>query len=257
MVNAYFGTGGPEWFANQKKMKDLVTGWTKACQLAGCSWGGGETPSLSGIINAKTLDLAGAAIGISKPKSRLTLGDKLQAGDAILLIESSGIHANGLSLARTITQNLPQRYQTKLADGKGYGETLLTPTHIYVNLIKDLFESGVDIHYMVNITGHGWRKLMRANKELTYLITLIPQIPPIFKFIQQHCGNSDAQMYSAFNMGAGFAIYLPKDQIEKAQEIAQRNNFKSWNAGEVQEGEKQVVIAPKYITFKEDALNLR
>lgn len=257
VINAYFGTGGPEWFSDQKRVEDLVTGWTNACQLTGCSWGGGETPGLSGIINPQTLDLAGAAIGIIKPKSRLTLGNKLQTGDTILLIESSGIHANGLSLARSVAQNLPARYQTLLPDGKSFGETLLTPTHIYVNLIKNLFEAGIDIHYMVNITGHGWRKLMRANREFTYQITLIPQSPPIFDFIQQHSGNSDEEMYGTFNMGAGFAVYLPKDQIAKAQEISQKNNLKSWAAGEVQEGEKQVVIKPKNITFKESSLNLR
>lgn len=257
VVNAYFGTGGPEWFSDQKRVEDLVTGWTNACQLAGCSWGGGETPGLSGIINPQTLDLAGAAIGIIKPKERLTLGDKLQADDAILLIESSGIHANGLSLARSIAQNLPQKYQTLLPDGKSYGETLLTPTHIYVNLIKNLFESGIDIHYMVNITGHGWRKLMRANKDFTYLITLIPQIPLIFQFIQEHSGSNDYDMYATFNMGAGFAIYLPKDQVAKAQEIAQKNNFKTWEAGEIKQGEKQVVIEPKNIVFKAETLNLR
>lgn len=257
VVNAYFGSGTAEWFANQKRVRDLVTGWTNACQIAGCSWGGGETPGLSGIINPQTLDLAGAAIGIIQPKGRLTLGDKIQAGDAILLIESSGIHANGLSLTRSIAQNLGNGYQTQLPDGKTYGETLLTPTCIYVNLIKDLFEAGIDIHYMVNITGHGWRKLMRANRDFSHFITLIPPIPLIFDFIQQHSGSNDEEMYATFNMGAGFAIYLPKDQVKKAQEIAQKQNLKSFDAGEVTEGQKQVVIEPKNIIFKEESLNLR
>ncbi|MBI2599930.1 phosphoribosylformylglycinamidine cyclo-ligase [Candidatus Daviesbacteria bacterium] len=257
VVNAYFGSGGPEWFSDQKRMEDLVTGWTNACQTAGCSWGGGETPGLSGIINPQTLDLAGAAIGIIKPKERLTLGDKLQAGDAILLIESSGVHANGLSLARSIAQNIPQGYQSQLSNGKTYGEALLTPTHIYVKLIKDLFDAGIDIHYMVNVTGHGWRKLMRANRDFTYQITQVPPVPLIFEFIQKNSGSDDEQMYAIFNMGAGFAIYLPRDQVEKAQEIVQKNNLKSWDAGEIQEGEKQVVIEPKKIIFKGRALNLR
>lgn len=257
VINAYFGTGGPEWFTNEKRSRALVEGWAKACQIAGVTWGGGETPGLAGIINPETVDLAGACIGIIEPKERLTLGDKLSAGDAILLIESSGIHANGLSLARKIADNLPEGYAIKLPDGTMYGEALLTPTHIYVALIKALFEAGIDIHYMVNITGHGFRKLMRANKDFTYQITQIPPIPVIFQFIQEHSGNSDMEMYDNFNMGAGFAIYLPTDQVGKAQGLAAKFNLKSWNAGVVKAGLKQVVIKPKNIIFEAETLGVR
>lgn len=257
VINAYFGTGGPEWFTNEKRSRALVEGWAKACNLAGAVWGGGETPGLAGIINPETVDLAGACIGIIKPKKRLTLGNKLTSGDAILLIESNGIHANGLSLARAVVQMLPQGYTTKLPDGTMYGETLLTPTHIYVALIKALFEAGIDTHYMVNITGHGFRKLMRANKDFTYQITQIPPIPVIFQFIQEHSGNSDMEMYGNFNMGAGFAIYLPTDQVGKAQGLAAKLNLKSWNAGVVKAGPKQVVIKPKNIIFEAETLGVR
>lgn len=257
VINAYFATGDPNWFTDTKRSTALVEGWAKACRLAGVTWGGGETPGLSGIIESQTIDLAGACIGIIKPKSRLTLGDRLQAGDAILLIESSGIHANGLSLARAIADKLPGGYTEKLPDGKTYGETLLTPTHIYAALIKELFEEGIDIHYMVNITGHGWRKLMRATREFTYLITQIPSILPIFDFIQKHSDSSDQEMYATFNMGAGFAIYLPADQIEKAQKITAEHNLKSWNAGIVQDGPKKVIIQPKTITFEAETLRVR
>lgn len=257
VVNAYFGTGGSGWFTNEKRSQALVEGFAKACNLAGVAWGGGETPGLSGIINPETIDLAGACIGIIKPKTRLTLGDKLQNNDAILLIESSGIHANGLSLARNIAENLPEGYAAKLLDDKTFGETLLIPTHIYVNLIKELFEEEVDIHYMVNITGHGWRKLMRANRDFTYSITQIPPVPQIFDFIQKHSENSDEEMYGNFNMGAGFAIYLPGDQIEKARGVASKLNLKSWNAGVVKTGPKKVVIEQKNTTFAADTLGVR
>lgn len=257
VINAYFGTGDSSWFRNTKRSEDLVKGWAKACNLAGATWGGGETPGLSGIINPETLDLMGACVGIIQPKNRLTLGDKLQAGGAILLIESSGIHANGLSLARSVAKKLPAGYATKLPDGKTFGETLLIPTYIYANAVKDLLDEGTNIHYMVNITGHGWRKLMRANKNFTYFITQIPPIPPIFNFIQEKSGNSDFEMYGNFNMGAGFAIFLPSTQVEKAQSIITKQGFKSLNAGVLQEGLKQVIIKPKNITFKGEDLNLR
>ncbi len=257
VINAYFAAGGPEWFADTKRSEALIQGWAKACNLAGATWGGGETPVLAGIIKPQTIDLAGACIGIIKPKDRLTLGAKLAAGDAILLVESSGIHANGLSLARAIAEKLPEGYATKLSNGTTYGETLLIPTYIYVNLVKTLFEEGIDIHYMVNITGHGWRKLMRANRDFTYLITQTSPTFPIFDFIQEYSGNNDEEMYGNFNMGAGFAIYLPADQVTKTREIAQKQGLKSWHAGVVQNGPKQVIIQPKKIIFTADTLGVR
>lgn len=257
VINAYFGLGSAGWFSDKERSETLVEGWVKACNEAGATWGGGETPSLSGIINSNTIDLAGSCIGIIKPKNRLILGDKLTEGDIILLLESSGIHANGLSLVRAIADKLPEKYASILPDGKLFGEALLTPTHIYVNLIKDLFDQNIDIHYMVNITGHGWRKLMRANKEFTYIITQIPQPPRIFDFIQQTSGNTDKQMYATFNMGAGFAIYLPAKQVEKAQKIAQKHHLKSWKAGEVKKGHKQIIIEPKKITFDRASLEIK
>ncbi|MDD5416101.1 MAG: AIR synthase-related protein [Candidatus Daviesbacteria bacterium] len=265
ILNAYFASGGPDWFKDTKRSSALIEGWAKACEMAGVTWGGGETPALTGIINPQTIDLAGACIGIIKPKERLMLGNKLQDGDAILLIESSGIHANGLSLARAVADKLPERYMTKLSNGTLYGDALLAPTYIYVNLVKGLFDGGVDIHYMVNITGHGFRKLMRANREFSYVINELPDPQPIFKFLQQQSESSDKDMYGNFNMGVGFAIYLPAQQVEKAKEIAKQHNLKSWNAGIIQTGPKQVVIRqascsaikPKNITFQAETLDIR
>lgn len=258
VVNAYFAVGSSNWFLNTERAKDLVNGWAHACNLSGAVWGGGETPTLKGIVNPDTIDLAGSAIGIIKPKERLVTGEKLTAGDVILLIESSGIHANGLTLARTIASNLKDGYLTKLDDGMTYGEALLAPTHIYAKVISDLFENGVDIHYMVNITGHGWRKLMRATQEFSYIINQIPEINPLFKFIQTQSKNDDKEMYGNFNMGAGFALYIPEQFVNLAQQIIrEKHHLNSWQAGVVEKGPKQVVIKPKNITYKGDTLGVR
>lgn len=257
VVNAYFAVGSSGWFSDKKRSKDLIKGFAKACETAGAVWGGGETPTLKGIINNDTIDLAGSAVGIIKPKKRLTLGDKLKEGDAIILVGSSGIHANGLTLARTVAEKLPKGYKTKLSDGKSFGESLLTPTHIYVKLVDDLFNAGVDVHYMVNITGHGWRKLMRADRNFSYLIEKIPKVQPLFDFIQEHSGNSDEEMYGTFNMGAGFAIFIPKKDVEKTLKIIKKNKFKGLEAGYVEKGKRQVIIKPKNIVFKSDTLDLR
>jgi phosphoribosylformylglycinamidine cyclo-ligase len=257
VVNAYFAVGKSEWFQDEQRSKDLVEGWAKACNMAGAVWGGGETPTLKDIISPETIDLGGAAIGIIKPKERLTLGEKLQNGDAIILIESSGIHANGTTLARTIASQLPDGYKTPLSDGKTFGESLLKPTHIYAKLVGSIFSEGVDIHYMVNITGHGWRKLMRAKKDFSYVIDNAPEPQPLFNFLQEHSGNDDTEMYGNFNMGAGFAIFANTKDAEKIVSIAEKNNLKAWKAGVVETGERQVVIKSKNIIFKGESLQVR
>jgi len=208
-------------------------------------------------INPATIDLGGSAVGIIKPKTNLVLGDKLKAGDSILLVESSGIHANGITLTRKIAEQLSEGFATKLPDGTTFGEAVLVPTHLYVNLVRQLQNAQLDIHYMVNITGHGWRKLMRANQEFSYVIKEVPLAQPIFEFIAKYSGNDEAEMYGNYNMGAGYAIYLPKEDALKAQKIATKLGFKSWVAGSVEKGPKQVVIEPKNITFKSDALSVR
>lgn len=256
-ILAYWAAGSDDWFADKQKMTNLVAGWRKACDLSGASWGGGETPTLSGIVIPDAVDLAGACVGIIRPKERLTLGDKLKSGDSIVLLESSGIHANGLSLARKIAQRLKKGYATKIADGSMYGEALLAPTIIYSRLIDDLFDKGIDIHYMANITGHGWRKLMRCRKSLTYRITAIPPVPPVLKFIQDQAGLDDKQAYETFNMGAGFAIYVSQKDVDKVITIANKHKIKAYIAGRVEKGEKQVIIEPKGIVYKGESLKLR
>ena len=172
-VAMHLGVGSSDWFKDERRAEDLVDGWRKACQLARCAWGGGETPTLSGVVEAATVVLAGSAIGMVKPKGRLIRAN-IQHGDAIVLFESSGIHANGLTLARAIAERAPNGYLTPLRDGRPYGEALLDPTHIYVGVIEDCLNRGVDIHYAVNITGHGWRKLMRASDPFAYVVERDP-----------------------------------------------------------------------------------
>lgn len=257
VVNAYFAVGSSDWFLDEERAKDLVEGFAKACKEIGAVWGGGETPTLKDVINPDTIDLAGSAFGIIKPKERLTLGEKLANGDAIILIESSGIHANGTTLARTIASQLPEGYKTPLSDGNTFGESLLVPAHLYSNFVRSCFEENIVPHYMVNITGHGWRKLMRAKKEFSYVINQVPDPQPVFKFMQEKSGNDDKEMYGNFNMGAGFAVFVDAKDAEKVIETAKKHNLKAWNAGVVEAGEKQVVIKPKNIVFKGESLQVR
>lgn len=257
VINAYFAAGSSEWFSDKQRITDLIKGWAKTCKIIGAVWGGGESPVLSDVISKDTIDLAGSAVGIIEPKTRLVLGDKISEGDLILLIESSGVHANGLSLVRKIIKNLKDGIKHKLKNGKYFAEEVLEPTLIYSNLIQDLFQEKIDIHYMVNITGHGWRKLMRANRNFTYLITQIPPISPIFQFIQENGNLSDYEMYETFNMGAGFAIIIPSKDLEKALQTINKAGLKVWLGGFLKKGERQVVIKPKNIKFSGETLDLR
>lgn len=257
VVNAYFAAGSSEWFEDEQKIKDLTEGWAKACKMAGAVWGGGESPSLSGIINPNVGELAGSAVGIIKPKERLTLGDKIKAQDVIVFISSSGLHCNGASLVRKIAKDLPDGFATKLPNGNYFGEEVLIPTFIYAKVVEALFETGIDIHYLINITGHGWRKLMRANRDFTYLISQIPPIPPIFDFIQEKSNLSDKEMCEIFNMGAGFAVIVNPEDEKKVLETINQNGFQAWTGGFVEDGKRKVIIKPKNIVFEGKTLDLR
>jgi len=256
-VLAYWAVGDSKWFADKKRVKNLIDGWKKACDLAGVTWGGGETPAISDMINPSTIILAGASFGIIKPKKRLILGDAITAGDVIVLFESNGIHANGLSLARKIITRAPKGYESVLPNGRMYGEELLKPSIIYSKLIADLFANDINMHYIVNITGHGWRKLMRASKQVTYEINFVPPVPELFIFMQKYSGLSDEKMYSTFNMGVGFALVVSADDAEKVSAISKKNKVKAWIGGKVEKGPKQVIIKPLNIIYKSNELGIR
>lgn len=257
VVHAYWAIEDNSWLQDRKRIADFIKGWRDACRLSGAAWGGGETPTLKGVIEKDTVDLGGCAIGVIAPKKHLITDKKLKVGDRILLLRSSGINCNGLSLARAIAKRLPRGYATKIPGGKLYGEALLTKTNIYAKLIKDLLDSGVNIHYISNITGHGLRKIMRARQSHTYVVEKIFEPQAVFLFIQKYANLPNSEMYQTFNMGADYAIFLPAKEIKKAQEIVKKSGFQSLDAGYVERGERQVVIKPKDLTFKSETLDLR
>src|SRR6218665_1934581 len=208
VVQAYWAAGGSDWFGDAERAQALVTGWKRACDTCSVAWGGGETPALAGIVADGRIDLASSCTGLINPKERLSVGDKLGAGDAIVLLASSGIHANGLSLARKLVERLPQGYLTEVEPGLTYGEALLAPTALYSPVTEALWKAGIAPHYCANITGHGWRKLLRHPSALTYRIHTLPPKTPVLAFIQQQAGQDDREAYSTLNMGAGFAIFV-------------------------------------------------
>jgi phosphoribosylformylglycinamidine cyclo-ligase len=260
VVQAYWGAGGSAWFADTVRSAALVEGWKRACDHCGIAWGGGETPALAGIVEADRIDLAASCTGIVSPKNRLSIGDRLSAGDAIVLLASSGIHANGVSLARQLAARLPQGYLTPLgasAVPTSFGDALLEPTILYSPITEAVFATGVRPHYAANITGHGWRKLMRHRADFTYRIHTVPDVPPILKFIQAEAKMSDRDAYGTFNMGAGFALFVAAEDAERTAAAARKAGVDAWVAGKVESGVKRLIIEPLGIEYDGGELGLR
>ncbi|MBP7665244.1 MAG: phosphoribosylformylglycinamidine cyclo-ligase [Burkholderiaceae bacterium] len=257
VVQAYWAAGGSDWFGDAARAQALVAGWKAACDTCGVAWGGGETPALAGIVEGGRIDLAASCTGLVNPKQRLSVGDKLAAGDAIVLLNSSGIHANGLSLARKLVERLPQGYLTEIAPGLSYGEALLAPTVLYSPVTEALWAAGIVPHYNANITGHGWRKLLRHPGTFTYRIHTVPPVPPVLRFIQQQARQDDQEAYSTLNMGAGFALFVAPGDAERTVAIAQGLGIGAHVAGQVEAGPKQLLIEPLGLHFGDDALQLR
>ncbi len=258
VVQAYWAAGGSDWFGDAERSLALVEGWKRACEVCGVAWGGGETPALAGIVEAGRIDLAASCTGIVNPKQRLSVGDALAGGDAIVMLASSGIHANGVSLARKVAERLPHGWLTPIDDqGTRYGDALLAPTTLYSPVTEALWHAGIAPHYCANITGHGWRKLLRHPKALTYRIAQVPPVPKVLAFIAEQAGHDPQEAYSTFNMGAGFALFVAGSDAQRSVEVARAHGVEAWIAGRVETGPKQLLIEPLGLRFGDDALNLR
>jgi phosphoribosylformylglycinamidine cyclo-ligase len=257
VVQAYWAAGGSQWFADAQRSRALVEGWKRACDACQVAWGGGETPALAGIVADGRIDLAASCTGLINPKERLSVGDKLAPGDVIVLLASSGIHANGLSLARKLVERLPHGYLTPVAPGLNYGDALLAPTVLYSPVTEALYKAGITPHYCANITGHGWRKLLRHPAQQRYRIHTVPAVPPVLGFIQRHAQQDDREAYSTLNMGAGFALFVRAEDAQRTVEVAQRQGVHALIAGRVEAGPKELLIEPLNIRFGTDDLQLR
>lgn len=254
----HLAAGHKKFFENTDRTQALVDGWRDASNLARCIWGGGETPTLRDVVYPDGAVMAGSAVGILSPKSLLLNPAFIQPGDVIILLSSSGIHANGLTMAREVADLLPDGYLYELGNGMSYGEALLQPTHIYVPVMIDAQEAGAELHYAVNITGHGYRKLMRALQPFAYVLDWIPEAQFEFKVIQAYGNVSDEEMYGNFNMGAGYAIYCPAKDANKVIEAALKNKITAQVAGYVeQSNERKVIILPKGLEYHGSTLAVR
>jgi phosphoribosylformylglycinamidine cyclo-ligase len=184
------------------------------------------------------------------------LGDDLRPGDEIVLVASSGLHANGASLARLIAGRLPEGYATSLPDGKALGEALLEPSIMYVPLVAALLDANVPVTYISHITGHGLLKLMRSPRPLTYRVERLPEVPAVLSFLAGEAGFDAETAYSTFNMGSGLAVYCAPGAGESVVRLAERLGLDALVAGRVEEGPRQVLLEPVGVRFAGEQLEL-
>ncbi len=197
-----------------KRSAQIAIGLRRGAELSNMTIVGGETASLPEII--KGFDLAGTAIGVVQ-KDRVITGDEIQVGDFIVGVPSYGLHSNGYTLARKVIAESKYTYFDSMPGSKKtIGEELLEPTRIYSEIV-DLVKK-CDVHGLAHITGSGLLKLRRIT-SLGFDISDPLEPQPIFRFLQELGNVDDEEMYRTFNMGMGFIVVVPENEVENACHI--------------------------------------
>jgi phosphoribosylformylglycinamidine cyclo-ligase len=237
----YYATG----HLNVDMAADVVTGIGAGCELAGAALVGGETAEMPGMYEGDDYDLAGFCVGVVE-KSEIIDGSKVQVGDALIGLASSGPHSNGYSLIRKILEVANADMQQPMGD-KTLADALLEPTRIYVkSILKLIRESQVDA--LSHITGGGLlenipRVLPASAKAVIDIDSWT--LPPVFQWLQAE-GNVDArEMYRTFNCGVGMVIAVPADKADAAIALLQAEGESAWLIGQIEaaaEGEEQVEL---------------
>ncbi len=226
-----------------EKVEQIVKGVAEGCVQAGCALVGGETAEMPGFYPVDEYDLAGFCVGMGD-RDKLVDGKNLRAGDALIGVESSGLHSNGFSLVRKVFRITEERLSLHMNDlGKTLGEELLTPTKIYVKPLLELM-SKVDVHAISHITGGGFYENIprMIEGDLTAVIekSKVP-VKPIFKIIQNE-GIPERDMFNTFNMGIGLCIAVAPDKADEAVRILESCGEKAHIIGEMKQGENGIEL---------------
>ncbi len=222
-------------------LDELAKGLTEGARRAGIAIPGGEIAQVRDVIKhepgneGKGFDLAGSAIGIVD-LDRIIVGEHVRPGDAIIGIESNGVHSNGLSLVRKAIGQDAALYDKPFPElGCSLGEALLQPTHIYTQEVLPLFdpEQGIDVKALAHITGDGFLNLSRVPARVTFVIDAFPSPPPLFSIIQHLGGIADPEMFEVFNMGIGFCLMVPENQADRTLALAAKSGKTAYRLGRV------------------------
>lgn len=231
-------------------LEAISIGLAEGARRAGVSIPGGEIAQLRevvrGVRDGSGFDLAGAAIG-TVPLDRILVGQAIEPGDVLIGVESSGIHSNGLTLARDVLfQQAGYAVTATVAPVPGtLGEELLRPTHIYVREAVELLDRGLSVKAMMHITGDGFLNLARVASETGYVIEWLPEAPAIFTLIQRAGDVPVEEMFRVFNMGIGFCIVAAAQEADRVIEIVERHGKHAFRLGRtVHDPERRVRIEP-------------
>ena len=222
------------------RIAQIVAGITEGCRQAQCALVGGETAEMPGFYPADEYDLAGFSVGMVD-EERIIDGKRLTQGDVLIGLASSGVHSNGFSLVRKVLHLEHADLRTPLDElgGRGLGETLLTPTKIYVKAVKALLAAGVDLHAVSHITGGGFYEnvpRMMADGLTAQIEPAAFPCPPIFGLIQRLGNIPERDMYNTFNMGIGMVLAVPAAQAGTALDLLKEAGEKSFQIGQVISG---------------------
>lgn len=227
-----------------EKIEQIVKGVADGCVMSGCALVGGETAEHPGMMPNEEYDLAGFTVGVGE-KDKLVTGEHLKSGDAIIGVASSGVHSNGFSLVRKvfdINEKTIDVYYDEL--GAKLGETLLTPTRIYVKPLLALMDE-VRVNAISHITGGGfYENVPRMLNDDTLAVIEKDKCfkLPIFDLIQKTGNIPEHDMYNTFNMGTGLMLAVDSDKADEAVRILNANGEQAKIIGEIKSGEKGVEI---------------
>ena len=230
-----------------EKIADIVKGVAEGCLQSEAALIGGETAEHPGLMPEEDYDLAGFAVGVCDKKEMIT-GEKLEAGDVLIGMASTGVHSNGFSLVRKVFEKEMNKeglntYYDSL--GKTLGEALLAPTRIYVKALKNIKKSGVTVKACSHITGGGfYENVPRMLKDGVRAVIRKDSypVPPIFKLLAEKGKIEEKMMYNTFNMGLGMVVAVDEADVDKTMAAIKAAGDQPYIVGTIENGEKGVTL---------------
>ncbi len=228
-----------------ERIADIVKGVSEGCVQSGSALIGGETAEMPGFYPVDEYDLAGFSVGVVD-KENILDNKTMKAGDVVIAMASSGVHSNGFSLVRKVfdVENSDIKTPVEKLGGKSVGETLLTPTRIYVKSILALLEK-VDVRAISHITGGGFYENIPRSIPDGFGAKIqksAVKILPIFELIAEVGNIPERDMFNTFNMGVGMSVVVPAEQVETALEILKANGEDAYVIGEIIESEDKIIL---------------
>ena len=228
-----------------EKIAEIVSGVAEGCVQSGCALIGGETAEHPGLMPEDDYDLAGYCTGIVD-KSKIIDNKTMRVGDVVIALASSGVHSNGFSLVRKVfdVENADITSPVAALGGKSIGETLLTPTKLYVKSVLALLEQ-VKVKGISHITGGGfYENIPRSIPDGlgAKIDKSAVRVLPIFKLLSEVGNINEHDMYNTFNMGVGMSIVVAKEDAEKSLEILTANGEDAYIIGEIIESEDKIIL---------------